>query len=285
VIGSFLLRVGAGGLYSHVLFTGLTGMGFAYLVAQRGVGLPKRLGGAALLVAAGFAAHAVWNSPVVDFVLNTSSSADPSILQWIAWASLKGLPFLLLLVVMVRLATRSEERNYRAIVAGEPDPMVVTDDEMRSLGSIWARRSARRTAGRAHGSVAARLVGMLQAAQIEYAMIRSRSDSLADPELDSQRLKIRRLRFALSETPFRSSALGSGTALQTWVGVPGPQIWLVPPGGIPTWPTPDATRLPAIVLPERLELVVEARTGSWAEVRSANGWRGWVDGRLLVEER
>jgi RsiW-degrading membrane proteinase PrsW (M82 family) len=322
VIGTFLLRVGAGGLYGHVLFTGLTGMGFAYLVTQRWVGLGKRLGGSALLVAAGVAAHAVWNSPVVDFVLDTRDGADPSVLQWIAWASIKGLPFLLLLGVMVVLATRSEERSYRAIVAGEPDPMVVTDDEMRSLGSLWARRSARRAVARAHGSEAGRLVGKLQAAQIEYAMIRSRSEALAPPELDSQRLKIRWIRSALAGTPFAPSMLSAGLgpiarpgpiagpASQAWaasaapVAVPAPvaapasaasaasaaaparpHVSLVPTGGIAAWSTPDASRLPVIVLPERLELVVGARTGSWAEVRSANGWRGWVDGRLLVEGR
>jgi RsiW-degrading membrane proteinase PrsW (M82 family) len=292
VIGTFLLRVGASGLYSHVLFTGLTGMGFAYLVTQRAVRLRKRLGGAALLIAAGVTAHAVWNSPVVDFVLNTGDGSDPSVLQWIAWATIKGLPFLILLGVMIVLATRSEERAYRSIVAGEPDPMVVTDDEMRSLGSLWARRSARRTAARAHGRAAGRLVGRLQAAQIEYAMIRSRSITLADPELHSQRLKIRSLRSALAETPFRPPALGAGTGSALWTAphspaaVSGrPHTSLVPAGGIAAWLTPDASRLPALVLPERLELVVEARAGFWAEVRSANGWRGWVDGRLLVEER
>jgi RsiW-degrading membrane proteinase PrsW (M82 family) len=304
VLSTFLLRVGAGGLYSHVLFTGLTGMGFAYLATQRSVGLGKRLAGSSILVAAGFAAHAVWNSPVVDFVLDTSDGADPSVLQWIAWATIKGLPFLILLGVMVVLATRSEERNYRAIVAGEPDPMVVTDEEMRSLGSLWTRRSARRAAGRAHGSAAGRLVGKLQSAQIEYAMICSRSDSLADPALAAQRLKIRWIRSALAGTPFMPPMLfarlgpingpGNGPSPQAWAaaGAPvipantpaRPQISLVPPGGIAAWPTPDASRLPALVLPERLELVVEARNGPWAEVRSANGWRGWVDGRLLVAE-
>jgi hypothetical protein len=51
------------------------------------------------------------------------------------------------------------------------------------------------------------------------------------------------------------------------------------------WPTPDGSRLPAVVLPERLQLVVEVRSGAWAEVRAANGWRGWVDGRLLADPR
>jgi SH3-like domain-containing protein len=34
-------------------------------------------------------------------------------------------------------------------------------------------------------------------------------------------------------------------------------------------------------LAEQLELVVEASAGAWAQVRAVNGWRGWVDSRLL----
>ena len=223
VIDSFLIRVGAGGLYGHVLFTGLTGMGFAYLAAQRRVALPKRLVGAALCIAAGVAAHAIWNSPVTDFVLDTSGGADPSVLQWIAFGALKGMPFLILLGLLVFLATRNEERDYRAIVAGEPDPMVVTDDEMKSLGSLWARRSARSAAGRLHGPAAARLVGRLQAAQIEYAMVRSKADSLTDPALDSQRLNIRWIRAQLAGTPFMPPMLqpvGGGTWALPVAGAP-----------------------------------------------------------------
>ena len=343
VIDTFLLRVGAGGLYSHVLFTGLTGIGFAYLVTQRSIRLPKRLSVAALCVAAGVAGHAIWNSPLPDFVLDTPRGVDPSELQWILWAGLKGMPFLILLGVLVVLATRSEERNYRAIVSGEPDPMVVTDHEMSSLGSLWARRSARSAASRLHGPAAGRLVGQLQAAQIEYALIRSRSDSLADPALDAQRLKIRWLRGQLAGTPYMPALLqAAGPAMPTAQAAPAapaaatptraapqagplyaavpqraattpiptatqathpsaatpapphatpaastaaPQIHLVPAGGLAAWPTPDGSRLPALVLPERLELVVEARHGAWAEVRAANGWRGWVDGRLLIDPR
>jgi protease PrsW len=320
VFDTFLLRVGAGGLYSHVLFTGLTGIGFAYLVTQRSVRLPRRLSVAALCVAAGVAGHAIWNSPLTDFVLDTPKGVDPSVLQWILWAGLKGMPFLLLLGVLVVLATRSEERNYRAIVAGEPDPMVVTDHEMSSLGSLWARRSARSAAARLHGAAAGRLVGQLQAAQIEYALIRSRSDSLTDPALDAQRLKIRWLRGQLAGTPYMPAVLQAAGAAapiaqlaspataapqhgaapagapQTQATHPSappaatapqppaaPPIHLVPAGGLAAWPTPDGSRLPVVVLPERLELVVEARHGAWAEVRAANGWRGWVDGRLLVD--
>jgi len=56
---------------------------------------------------------------------------------------------------------------------------------------------------------------------------------------------------------------------------------LVPPGGMAAWDAPDPSRPPMAHLPERIELVVEAGVGAWAQVRAVNGWRGWVDGRLL----
>ena len=122
-------------------------------------------------------------------------------------------------------------------------------------------------------------------------MIRSRTDALTDPALDAQRMKIRALRAELAGTPFMPQMLRPATA-QRPVTVPvaphpgagGVPLFLVPPGGIAAWLFPDATRLPALVLPPRLELLVEARHGPWAEVRSVNGWRGWVDGRLLLPE-
>ena len=288
VLDTFVIRVVAGGLYGHVLFTGLTGMGFAYLVTQRAVEFPRRLAGAGLCIAAGVAAHAVWNSPWMDSILETTGGTSPGVVQWIAYGTLKGVPFLILLGVLVVLATRSEERNYRAIVAGEPDPMVVSSDEMRSLGSLWARRSARVAARRRHGPLAGRLTGQLQAAQIEYAMIRSRSESLDDPALVAQRMKIRSIRAARVGIPFvptMPEAMAVPAVLPSGppIAQPGVQIYLVPPGGMAAWLTPDASRLPVLVLPERLEVVVEARNGAWAQVRAAYEWRGWVDGRLLVE--
>jgi RsiW-degrading membrane proteinase PrsW (M82 family) len=297
VLDTFLIRVVGGGLYGHVLFAGLTGTGFAYLVTQRMVQLPKRLAGAGLCIAAGVAAHVVWNSPWMESLLETTNGDSPSVIQWIEYGTLKGMPFLILLGVLVLLATRSEERNYRAIVAGEPDPMAVTDDEMRSLGSLSSRRSARVSAGRLGGRAASRLTGRLQAAQIEYSMIRSRSDTLADPALEAQRHKIRSIRAELAAAPYPSPMLqpwavgpngppAAGAPAASPVLPPAPQgsrVYLVPHGGLAVWGTPDRASLPMGVLPDRLELVVVASAGAWAQVRSVNGWTGWVDGRLLVE--
>jgi len=228
-----------------------------------------------LCIAAGVAAHAVWNSPWMQTILATQGD-QPSVTQWIAYGAVKGLPFLLLLGLLVALATRSEEDNFRAIVAGEPDPAVITQSEIVSLRSLLARRSARLAAGKARGPAAEHLVGQLQAAQVEYALIRSRADSLDDPGVELARQRIRSIRGELARWP----APGRAQA------VPGAVTWapthLTPSEGMPAWALPDPSQPPVAMLPPWLELAVEARAGEWAQVRAANGWRGWVDGRLLL---
>ncbi len=268
---TFLIRVVGGGLYGHVLFTGLMGIGFAYLVTRTRSAMSRRVLGFALCVAAGVAAHAVWNSPWMQTLL-ASSNGEPSVTQWIAYGAVKGLPFLLLLGLLVYFATRSEEANFRAIVAGEPDPAVITEPEIASLRSLLARRSARNAAGRSGGPAAARLVGRLQAAQVEYGLVRSRVASLDDPALEVERRKIYSIRAELARLQGE--------------GAPGGAAWtpthLAPYEGIPAWAAPDPQQPPIAVLPPWLELAVVSIAGDWAQVRAANGWRGWVDGRLLL---
>jgi RsiW-degrading membrane proteinase PrsW (M82 family) len=316
VVDTFLIRVVAGGMYSHVLFTAVTGMGFAYFVTQRKAGFSRRVLGFAACVAAGVSAHVVWNSPWMQSFLATTSGR-PSTLQWIEYGLVKGMPFFVLLVVLVVLATRSEEKNFRSIVAGEPDPQVITEPEITSLGSLLSRRSARTAAGRLRGPMGSRLTGQLQAAQIDYAMIRSRLGTSIDPAMDAQRLKIRGIRSQLEALPLVAAPMGSslpyavtvpygatGTAVAVAsaaetlpepvaaaepVAAPQevPPAWvpthLVPPSGMAAWDAPDPSRPPMVNLPERLELMVESRAGAWALVRAINGWRGWVDGRRLVD--
>jgi len=55
-----------------------------------------------------------------------------------------------------------------------------------------------------------------------------------------------------------------------------------PAAGMAAWMAPDGLRPPIAQLPPYLELVVETSAGAWAQVRAANGWCGWVDGRLLT---
>jgi RsiW-degrading membrane proteinase PrsW (M82 family) len=277
VFDTFLIRVVGGGLYGHVLFTGLTGLGFAYMATRRSVAVSTRVWRGGLCIAAGVAAHAVWNSPWMEDILVTSGGAAPSTLQWLEYGAIKGLPFLILLGLLVRLATRSEEETFRAIVAGESDPWVITEPEIESLRSLRSRRAARTEAGRTRGPAGSRVLGRLQAAQIEYAMIRSRTDSASDPALEAQRRNIRWIRSEMAAWP--APAIGTAPA-PAWV-----PTHVVPRGGIPAWSSPDSARGPVAVLPERTELVVLGGTEEWARVEAENGWVGWVDGRLLVPRR
>ncbi len=63
-------------------------------------------------------------------------------------------------------------------------------------------------------------------------------------------------------------------------------VWMpthfVPPVGMAAWAAPDPSRPPVCHLTPHLDLVVEGSAGVWAQVRAVNGWRGWVDGRLLI---
>lgn len=299
VFDTFLIRVVGGGLYGHVLFTGLTGLGFAYIATRRSVALSSRLWRGGLCIVAGVAAHAIWNSPWMEDILATSGGADPSTLQWLEYGAVKGLPFLILLGLLVRLATRSEEEAFREIVAGEPDPWVITESEIASLRSLWSRRAARAEAGRTRNAASSRALGKLQAAQIEYAMIRSRTDSQTDPALEAQRQAIRWLRSELSGQPAPAKLPAAAPGFQSWSETqpaaplswpaapqPAPATWApshrVPAGGITAWDTPEPIRQPIAILPEHTELVVLTWAGEWARVRVAGGWTGWVDGRLLV---
>lgn len=56
----------------------------------------------------------------------------------------------------------------------------------------------------------------------------------------------------------------------------------VPPGGMDSWSKPEATGTTRS-LPEGLQLAVMGRSGDWAQVRSPNGFIGWVDNRRLVQ--
>ena len=303
VLDTFLIRVGGGGLYGHVLFTGLTGMGFAYLVTQRAVPMPRRLVGGGAVHRRRRCGARHLELALMDFRPEHARRRRPSVIQWIEYGALKGMPFLILLGVLVaaRDAQRGGDLPGHRRRRARPDGRHGRRDEV-ARKPVGAAVGSNRGRSACTARVAARLTGQLQAAQIEYAMIRSGSDSLDDPALDAQRLEdpticgpslpassltrpgadSRCLPAARGRCP--SSVGGPRPFAGRAAGRPGCHH-VVPRGGMAAWPTPDGSRLPAVVLPERLQLVVEARAGPWAEVRAANGWRGWVDGRLLVDRR
>lgn len=77
VLEGFYVRVIASGLYTHVTFTGIAGIGFAYFVTRRGErSFIRRLLVAAALLLTAMLAHFVWNSPSLQGlpICSTASS-------------------------------------------------------------------------------------------------------------------------------------------------------------------------------------------------------------------
>src|SRR5206468_7956550 len=68
VLEGFYVRVLSSGLYGHVLYTGLTGLGIGYFVSRREhQPFARRLGVAIGCFVAAVLAHAFWNSPILQF--------------------------------------------------------------------------------------------------------------------------------------------------------------------------------------------------------------------------
>jgi protease PrsW len=193
VIGTFFLRVLIAGLYSHMLFTGLTGFGFAYFVTRKGtVSWGRRAGIFVLFAVAAWAAHFVWNSPWLD-----------SLQQGSAWAFIgaliiKGLPFLVLLLVMGTLARRREREAFSTLMAQEVGGDVVTQEEFQVLRSGRQRRRVARRMKRQKGPYARRLVRRIMREQMNLALFHTKVQDPTHPAVETQRDKIRDLKRQLA---------------------------------------------------------------------------------------
>jgi RsiW-degrading membrane proteinase PrsW (M82 family) len=200
VLVGFFLRVIASGLYGHVLYTGLSGIGIAYFVTRRGeASFGKRLGVAIGLFVLAMVAHFLWNSPLMDFFPEPPFEGVEFVQVLLATA-VKGLPFLAFLLVMVRLARRRENRWLRAALAGEVGKEGILEEEMAMLDSPRKRRRAgREMAGKA-GRAAAELLKRLQKQQVNLAMVATRVDA-EHPDLLRQRAYCKALRDALHAVP------------------------------------------------------------------------------------
>ena len=181
LFGMFMIRILGAGPYSHFLYTGLVGMGIAYYTTRTDQAWGRRLGIGVLLAAAGVAAHFFWNSPIFSGLLD-----DGGIGGWAAYVTVKGMPMLIGLILVVRLARQRERRWFRAFSQTFFDDGAITEAELAELGGLRARRSARNAAGRAKGPAGAKLKGQIQRQQINLAMVMSRYGSEQHPEVARQ---------------------------------------------------------------------------------------------------
>ena len=192
VISAFFLRVVISGLYSHMLFTGLMGFGFAYFVTQRGRSLGRRLRVFAFFAALAWAAHFVWNSPWLDSLMGGSSGA------FILALVIKGVPFLILLVLMTIFARRRERRAFETLMAAELGSDVVTQEELHILESGHRRRHTLRLVKKTKGPAARAVLRKLMREQMNLALFHERADSAEHPAIEAQRDFIRQLKHRLA---------------------------------------------------------------------------------------
>jgi protease PrsW len=201
VLRGFFLRVVASGLYSHVLYTGLVGMGIGYVVSRRSrTSLARRLLVCAGLCGAAVLGHFLWNSPLLDLYPSQPWTVGDWPMVFLATA-VKGLPLLIFVVLAVRLARGRERRWLEGALATEVGQDGISAEELSVLAVPRLRRAARRDMRRRAGPRAAALLRRLQREQVALAMARSRAATPEDPTLVRQRAYCRSLRDALRAMP------------------------------------------------------------------------------------
>ncbi|HEX9123873.1 MAG TPA: PrsW family intramembrane metalloprotease [Actinomycetota bacterium] len=210
VLAGFYVRVVSSGLYGHVLFTGLMGMGIAYFAAHRKEEpLHRRVTVASGLFLAAVSGHLLWNSPILDlFPRKIQGPGDWLLIP--AAVVVKGLPLVGFVAVAVVLARRREHRWLEAALRSEVGSPWLSSVELGVLLDPLARRRSRRDMRVRAGPRAARLLGRLQREQVNLAMLGARPRSEDDPALERQRELCQSLRDALMAMPGAAPAGGRG---------------------------------------------------------------------------
>jgi protease PrsW len=238
LFGMFMIRILGAGPYSHFLYTGLVGMGIAYYTTRTDQVWGRRVGIGLLLAAAGVAAHFFWNSPIFSGLLE-----EGGLVGWAVYVTIKGLPMLIGLILIVRLARQRERRWFRTFSQTFFDDGAITEGELAELGGLRARRRARQAAGRAKGPAGKKLKGQIQRQQINLAMVMSRYGSEQHPEVVRQQqfvLGMKAQLAAIGTTPAMAAAPAWGQPAQAGpvTAVPGATAQAQPTGwGQPAQPT------------------------------------------------
>jgi len=246
----FLIRILGAGPYSHFLYTGLSGMGIAYYTTRTDQPWMRRLLVGIGLAAAGVAAHFLWNSPIL------SGIAGDGIVGFYVMVTIKGVPMLAGLVILVRLARRREQNWFASLTQTFNDDGSITTADLAELGGLRARRKARGAAKRAKGPMAGKLKGQIQREQIQLAMAMSRLGSEDAPEVAGRADHVRLLKAQLEAMPAAGYVAGvPGAAAPGW-GQPAPKAVVQPAqvaqptpkpaAAIPGWGQPAATPTPVV---------------------------------------
>ncbi len=229
----FIIRIIGAGPYSHFLYTGLIGMGIAYFQTRRGTEpFNRRLAIGGGLAALGVACHFFWNSPILSDLAGSGG-----IEGFLVYATVKGLPMLIGLVIVLRLVRRRENAWFAALAAMPGVAGAISPSDTHELGGVIRRWSARRAVGQAKGPAGGKLKGLLQRQQINLALAATRATSPADPDLLKQHDLVVGLKAELDALP--AFVLAAPTGQVAWPagsmpGAPGPGP--AGPQPAPQWP-------------------------------------------------
>jgi RsiW-degrading membrane proteinase PrsW (M82 family) len=211
----FILRGLMGGLWSHAVYSGLFGLGLGYAMTRPAWSPLRR----ALAVVAGFGAawslHFLWNSPLL---VDTT--------DW-RLVVVKGVPALLLLLALLQRAQRADSGVFLPALAAVGNPLVATDDEIRSLTDRRSRARARREARATSGRAGAGSVRRLQRAQADLAVALTSGD---DVGVERAREALAQARLSLGHLDRHPPVLGARAG--TWSAVLGVLGLFVPVLGL-----------------------------------------------------
>lgn len=154
VVMSFVLRGIVGGLWNHPTFTAITGAGVGYFFGSKASAAKRWLVMIGALVVA-MLFHGFFDSPLLEF-------GNPLVSTVV-----KGLPVLVLLLVLVRIARNRERRVFASVGEGQVPDDLVSHDELETLLSRKDRKHARKTVRKQNGVAAAYALKRLQRSQVE----------------------------------------------------------------------------------------------------------------------
>ncbi len=274
VIQGFIVRVLASGLYGHVMFTGIAGIGLAYFVSRRNdVAFMRRFLVAAGLLLLAIFAHFFWNSPLFS---------DTDILTY---GLIKGMPFFICLVILLYLARRREHVALTEVLGPEVGRGGVTALELTLLRDRRARRETRRALTAQAGPQAEWALRQLQKEQVKLALLSSGVDSPDDARLLQQRAVARSVRARLLTAPGAPEALAfsaEDAQAEVQAATTFTPDRMVAPSGAWAWITPDLADRRRLPLPGSLPLQTVESRGDWVLVRGRDNWFGWTGATYLV---